>query len=390
MSTNKKVLSVRTKILFAVIASIAALSAVIYLISTMVLLPSYAAIERASVAQDLRRATDAIEEFSNQQMIKLSDWAAWDEAYKYARDRDAAWVEETVYATGLANLDINALMFTDPEGNLIFLKAVDIRAREEVPAEDVERYFGEHRDLITFDGIEGETQGIAMLPQGPLITVSLPLRTSEGLGPSTGALTFARYLDADKIAELSEVTHLAISVFEYRSASLPPDVVSARSALDAGSPTVIVPETAEKIAGYTLMRDLYGNPALIIRIDSPRPVYAQGSSAFALYMLVGGIALLLFGGVMLLLIERLVVARFVRLTEEVDGINDDRDLSRRVEGGVMDEIGRLAEQINRMLLWLSEAREGEAKARREMVNLVNDLNKEKEQVEEFRKLRGEK
>lgn len=382
-------LSVRAKILLAVIASVAALSAAIYLLSTTVLLPSYALIERASVDQDLRRATDAIEEFSSQQMIKLSDWAAWDEAYEYARDRDEAWVEDTVYATGLANLDINAMMFTNLAGSVIHLKAVDIRERAEVSGADIERYFAEHKDLVTFDGIEGETQGIAMLPQGPLIVVSLPLKTSEGQGPSTGAITFARYLDDEKVAELSEITHLDITVFEHRSPSLPEEVAAARDELVAGSPTVVVPETADRIAGYTLLRDLYGEPALVIRVEAPRPVYAQGNATFALYLLAGGIALIVFGAIMLLLIERLVVARFVRLTSEVDRINDEKDLTRRVEDGVMDEIGRLAAQINRMLVWLSEAKEGEAKARREMVNLVNDLNKEKEQMEEFKRLRGE-
>lgn len=388
MATPKTVLSVRAKILFAVIASVIALSAAIFLISTLVLLPSYATIERASVAQDLRRATDAIEEFSDAQMIKLSDWAAWDEAYEYVRERDEAWITETMYATGLANLDINAMVWSNADGAVFRMMAVDIESRTEVPSDPIASYLAAHQDLLVHAPGE-ETQGIAMLPDGPLIVVSLPSLTSEGEGPVYGSISFLRYLDADKVAQLSEITHLAISVFDYHSASLPADVLSARRTLDTGAPNVIVPETADKISGYTLMRDVYGEPALILKIESPRPVYAQGNAAFSLYMLVGGLALLLFGSLMLYLIERLVIARFVKLTEDVDRINDEKDISRRVEGGVGDEVGRLAGQINRMLGWLSEAKEGEAKARREMVNLVNDLNKEKEQAEEFRKLRGE-
>lgn len=376
----RKPLSVRLKILLTVIASVVALSLAIYAITTSVILKSYRDIERAGMVEDLRRAGDAIGEFSDQQMVKLSDWAAWDEAYEFARDRDPVWAEETVYATGLANLDINGMIWSDPEGEVFLLMAVDIAAREEVASTAMSEYFAAHPELITHAKLDHETRGIALLPDGPLIIVSLPLRTSEGKGPSTGSLTFVRYLDAAKVAQLAEVTHLDMRVYPYRGSALPPDVERATVALASGTENVITPVSSDRIVGYALLRGVDGKPALILRVETPRPVYQQGLLTLYLFMAIGAVALLLFGIVILWLLDRLVIARFMRLTSDVDRINRDQDLSRRLSGGVKDEVGKLADNVNQMLAWLSASRT-------ETKRLLEEVKIGKEHAEDLVKVR---
>lgn len=382
-------LSVRSKILVAVLASILAFSLIIYLISTQVLLESYLAIERQETVQNVRRATDAINEFSNQQLIKLSDWAAWDEAYAYVENRDEAWVEETVYDTGMANLDINLFAFSDEEGKIFFIEMVDIMERVNVATATAAAYFAEHPDLIDHDEIGEKTQGLVMLPDGPMILVSLPQVTSEGTGPIQGSITFGRYLNADKITQFSDITHLGITTYPYAFPDLPEDVNRARDALGTQERTVVIPEDQSTIAGYTVLPDLYGNPALIVKVETPRPIYAQGRVTFTLFIVIGALALLLFGIMIIFLIERFVVSRFVALTKGVERINTVRDLSIRVSGGAQDEVGRLADRINRMLTWLSEARTAEAAANQKVVNLLEEVKEGKEKAEDLVALRTE-
>jgi methyl-accepting chemotaxis protein len=227
-----------------------------------------------------------------------------------------------------------------------------------------------------------------MLPAGPLIVSSLPLRTTDGGGPSTGTIVFARYLDSEKIGEIGEITHLSIQTFRYDAADIPEDVADAKKVLMDGATHVVSPVSAELVRGYMLLPDIHGNPALIVRIESPRPIYAQGQLSFVLFMTIGGVAILLFGIVMYLLLERLVITRFVRLSKDVEKINSDKDLSIRVDGGIKDEIGKLAEKINQMLGWLSEAREAEAASRREIISLLDEQKQAKEQREEMERLAG--
>lgn len=372
---NDRALSVRSKILLTVGASIVLLSALIYLISSEVLLKSYLAIEREGMVEDLRRANDAIEEFENQQMIKLSDWAAWDEAYEYGRDRNDEWVEETIYASGMANLDINVAMFTDTEGNIFHLKVADIETREEVASSTVASFFESRKDLVRHAELDASTRGIVMTPDGPLIVVSLPLRTSEGLGPIPGSITFARFLDEQKITDIADITHLSIEVLPYEG-NLPEEFAVAKEAIAKGAENYVVPKDASTITGYVPLLDIDGSPVLLIRVDTPRPIFEQGQLTFFLFTLIGGLAILLFGIVMVWLLDRLVIARFVKLTRDVERINRDQDLSTRVEGGVMDDIGKLAGKINQMLSWLSESRH-------EIEALLEDVKHGKERAEEM-------
>jgi sensor domain CHASE-containing protein len=390
MKDQKSSLSVRTKVMFVIVAGIIVFSALIYALASALLFGSYLTIEKDAVVKDLARAEDAIGEFENQQMIKLSDWAAWDEAYQYATTRDSLWASETVYATGLANLDINGMVWSDTEGEIFLLMAVDIVAREEVDSTGMSSYLSSHKELIRHDDLTDETQGIVMTPEGPMIIVSLPLRTSEGKGPIPGSLTFVRYLNDQKVQELADITHLALSAYRYDATDLPSDVEAAKARLGDTQTKLVEPVADNLIRGYALVRSLTGEPALILRIDSPRPIYAQGSLTFALFMGAGALALALFGIVTLLLIDRTVVARLVSLSKDVEEVNEKRDLTRKIAAGEPDEIGRLGQNISRLLGWLREAREGEAASRREMLNLLGEKNKEKEQNEEMAQMLGKK
>ena len=344
-----KPLSVRSKILLALVTSVVALSLTVYFISTQVLLTSYLTIEREAMAEDLRRASDAIQEFESQQMIKLSDWASWDEAYEFADTKDSTWSDETIYATGLANLDINAMVWADPEGKVFHVMAVDIAKREEVASSSIESYFNAHPDLIVHDTLESTTQGVALLPEGPAIVVSLPLKTSAGEGPSTGSLTFTRYLNEEKIAQIADITHLEVTTYPYEGTGLPADVRDARAYLEGGSSEVVVPTSPYSIVGYTSLEGIDGGPALIIRVETPRPIFTQGLLTLYVFMGTSAVALILFGIVIVFLLERLVITRFVNLAKDVDRINDGQDISMRVRGGVKDEVGKLADQITRCL-----------------------------------------
>lgn len=377
--------SVRFKILLTVVVSILGFSVLVYVTTTQVLVSSYVSIERASMEQDLSRGVDAIQEFSDQQMIKLADWAAWDEAYRYTLTHDQKWAAMTVYPSSMKNLDTNLSMFTDLTGKISFIMVTDTKNVVEVNHDSIASYFRAHPTLVTHS-VGESTKGIVMLPDGPIIIVSLPVLDSAGKGPTYGSLTFGRYLDAEKIADLGKVTHLSLSVYRYDDAGLPEEVAHAKSRLAQGDTYIVEPLSQDTVSGFALLKDLQGNPALILRVDEHRPIYTQGTISLALYLAIGAGALILFGLVILLLLDRLVISRFLRLTSDVEKINDGKDLSRRVVGGVRDEIGVLAEKINQLLTWLSEAREAEAASRRETVNLLDELKNEKEQREEMSKL----
>lgn len=380
---TKKSLSVRIKILLTVAVGVVGLSLLIYVISESLILKSYVQIEQAGMEKDLNRAVDAIQEFSDQQMIKLADWASWDEAYDYTEKRNEDWPPTSIYPASMANLDNNLAMFTNPDGSIFFIMVSDISERVEVSNESAKNYFTAHPELVSHTDLRSATQGIALLPEGPMIIVSLPVKNSEGEGPIHGALTFGRYLDTEKINALGEITHLTLSSYRYDAEDVPEEVATARERLTSGEKYVVDVMGQNALAGYALVRDIKGDPALILRVDEARPVFSQGNKTLIVFLWVGAVALLLFGIVIMVLLEKIVISRFVRLSSDVEKVNDVHDLSLRMQSSVKDEIGTLADKINQLLQWLSEAREAEASSRREIVNLLDELKKGKEQAEEM-------
>jgi sensor domain CHASE-containing protein len=384
--TSKKSFSVRSKIFLTVIVSVIALSASIYVISSEVLLQSYVQIEHDGVVQDLRRVDDAIGEFSHQQTIKLRDWAQWDDAYNYALKPNKEFEESSVLPTGLVNIDISSMAFLNLQGKIYKILAVDLATEEEISSADIAARIESEKQLAIHENLDSSAEGLVMLADGPLIISSLPIKKTDGSGPSTGTLIFARFLDDTRIQEIGDITHLSVALFRYDDAALPADVTRAKDRLTKDNNFFVSPVSPTEVDGYSALYDINGNPILIVKIQNPRPVYSQGLVTFYLFMAIGGIAVLLFGIVMVLLLERIVISRFVRLSRDVEKVNDVHDLSMRVQSSVKDEIGMLADKINQMLSWLSEAREAETSSRREIVNLLDELKKGKEQAEEMARL----
>jgi signal transduction histidine kinase len=136
---------------------------------------------------------------------------------------------------------------------------------------------------------------------------------------------------------------------------LPADFQSARAALSAGAATFVQPLSAKTIAGYALLPDIYDQPALILRVDLPRSIYAQGQASlryFAWSLFVVG---LVFGLITMWLVEKLVLSRLARLSAGVSRIGAAGELSARVTMAGQDELSSLAGDINGMLAALEQA-----------------------------------
>lgn len=381
---KKMSLSVRSKILIAVGGSILLLALVSGALFALIILPSYERIERDSVIEDVNRAKDAITNFNHQQTIKVRDWAQWDDTNKFALDQNDVFTTENAVPASAMNLDISLMLFMDKVGTPLYWVAVDLTKGEAIDGADIARAVSAEKDLVVHPDMDDSDEGIIMLPEGPLLATSRPTKNTDGSGPSNGAVVFARFLDGAKVQELANLAHLSFTVFRYDSATLPEDVARARALLAPENPYVIVPVSRERVDGYGVINDFHDKPALIVRVQDPRPVYAQGQLTLYLYLGISALALLLVGLLTVLMLEQLVISRFVRLTKDVEAINQEQDLTIRVRGGgTNDDIGALAEKINQMLSWLFAARQAEAAARREAVNLLSDLSKAKEQAEEM-------
>jgi PAS domain S-box-containing protein len=339
----------------------------LYFISQTILLTSFATLERQGVHQNVMRARATLDD----QLVTLdtiaNDWAAWDDTHVFIEDLNERYIEVNLPDATLPSLGLNFMLFFNSAGQLVFSKAADLQ--NETPLtipSSLMNHLASHPSILRHTDPEGSITGLLSLPEGPLLFASRPIVTSEWEGPIRGTLILARYLDAAEIASLAEATQLSISISRYNDSQQPLDFQAARAALSPEQPIFVRPLNQDRVAGYALLQDIFGAPAFILRIDTARDIYQQGQATLSYLILALLASGLVFGVVILALLEKGVLSRLTSLSQSVGRIGASGNLSSRVSASGGDELASLAGAINEMLAALGQSEEALRQAHDEL------------------------
>ncbi len=349
-------MSLRVKTLFIISAVLASLVLILYLITQTVLVKSFEALEEQNTREHVERALTAI----NEQIENLSannlDYAFWDDTYNYMVDRNEDYIVDNLGNVFFINLGLNLEAFVTPEGEMVYIKVVDLQTEEERPVpEGLESYMAAGSPFLDHADETGSVAGIVLLDEAPMLLSSRAILTSQLEGPSQGSLFFGQFLDEAKVQELSESLRLPLTIQRLDQGDLTADFQAARDALTVAAPTFVKPLDAAYVGGYGLVADINGNPVLLLRVELPRDIYAQGQSSIQLFLGLLIIVGMVFVIVTILLLERIVISRLLRLETEVTDIATSGNIGERVVVTGTDELSELERDINKMLESLEKA-----------------------------------
>lgn len=353
-------MSIRRKTLLIISTTTLFLVLLLYGTSETFLLGNFANLEKHIVTKNVDRVQLALSSDIDQLNSTVSDWAPWDATYQFMMDRNQNYINRNLDVETLSNLRLNLVLFIDPSGQLVYAKTVDLQAKSELP---IPQNF---LDNLFFKGnliCHNESdrfKGIVLLPGGPILISSQPILTSAWKGPVRGTLIMGRYLNSE-LKHLSELTQLPLNSSRVNDAKMSSDFAEAQSSLSKEKPVLIKPLSEESISGYTLIMDVYGDPALILRADMSRDIYRQGQATnyyHFIFILFMGV---IFAAVTLILFDRTVLSRIGQLSSNVRSIGLSGDVSTRVNISGKDELSSLAVMINDMLDKIDEV---EGKLRR--------------------------
>ncbi|HEY51358.1 MAG TPA: HAMP domain-containing protein [Dehalococcoidia bacterium] len=349
-------MTLRRKTLLIIAGTFYGVIILLFFISRTILLESYADLERQSIYRDVDRALASYSQELAGLETTTSDWAAWDDTYAFIADTNEEYIRSNLTDSTFIELGLNVMLYVDADGRIVFSKAFDLENEEAIPLpQSIPDYLADHDFLIAHQDLESSYAGIIVLPEGTMLLASLPILTSEDEGPIRGTLIMGRYLDATKVKELAEITLLSIGIYKVGDPRIPPDFSNALSSISTASPVFVQPLSDHSVAGYTLIRDISEQPALILRVDAPRDIYQQGQSAISyLILTIVGVSLA-FGLVTILLLERQILSRLSYLSRSVSDIGSGGKLSARVSVPGSDELSKLGATINGMLSALEES-----------------------------------
>ena len=330
------------------ILAIAVISAFITVIS----LSSYSALEQEYIIQDIDQAVNKIHEESTTLSSLVSDWAPWDDTYNFINGDKPEFIKNNLLPETAAykNLRLDLIIITNSQGDFAYAGAYDSKNDTMVPVpESITQHLTSESPLMNMTDPHGATAGVLMLGESPMIVASRPVVHTDFSGTPRGVVVMGRYLDDDEVAHLATLTHPSLQFILVQDPLVSPSLLSDLMENDRKNPEVVRISDRNTIGGYALIRDIYGNDALVLQITQPRDIYQQGVDTTFHFILIFLAVFLVFGVVTMLILDRLVLSRLNTLSRQVKTISLDRDLTKRVEIGGDDEFSNLAGEINLMI-----------------------------------------
>lgn len=349
-------MNLRIKALAIIGATMATLWLALGLILAALNLQGFSELEREDMERQVLRAERSLRAELSRIGSIAGDWAPWDESYRFLRGENPGFVADNLSEAGMANLRISMIAFLDNGGRVAWSRGFDLSTGMVVAAPSGFGPFWEGDALLAYRDVRDGTDGILPLAGGSLLLVaSRPVTTSDFQAPVIGRLVMGLAIDEHEIARLSEQTDLAMSIVRLDSAGAARSLPEAASLVANPERTLVKPIDTKNIAGYRLIRDLYGRPAAVLRVNMARKIHEVGSANLVNSLLALGVVGLVASLLVARMIDRLVLKRLSRLSADMGRIGLKRDFGARVEVEGDDELSALEIATN---LALSELEAG--------------------------------
>ncbi len=344
-------MSVRTKTLGLLLIGCGLIVLLAYTIQQRVVMRSFCALEREEARVDMERCADAIGEQVSQLRSRASDYAYWDDTYRFISDGNEEFVRANVVPSTFQNLSVDLLVIVGADGRTRIAKFCDRGRGEyldfppytdaELPADNPLRICAQQSDSLS---------GVFMTPRGPLLLAAMPVLTSDRGGPARGSLAMGRLLDDGFVGEIAKAARVELKAWPLNGVNLPPVSLSALARVAAGEHFWVEDKSRDSLLACTTVKDYLGRPAVLLEARLPRDIVAKAREANHI-----ATAMLLFGGAVLFLlvffaIEWVVIRKVAYLSDAVGRVTETHDLSLRIAVPGRDELSRLAERIDRMLV----------------------------------------
>lgn len=377
-------MTVRLRLLVAIGSTLLFTGVGIFLVSSRPMMSSFTELEDQRAREDVIRVEQSLGQMMGELHAKSVDWANWDDTYTFMKDRNESYIRSNLNEQSLLDMKVDLVLFLDRNQKAFYSRAAHrVQGLSALAVDHVRGGLLKEGFLGSIDPGGKGRSGILM-DAGSAVVVSVrPIHQSDGMGATCGWLVFARRLDNGFEHDLGSVTRQDVSLTPIGpTAQVSPQVASIVKSQD--QPVQLEHLDEEQTRGYSIIRDIHGDPALLLTTGLPRKVSQRGAAMVRSV----GVQVLILGGVfalvVLFVIERFALSRLSLLSQQVEGI-DDFLAGTRVELAGGDELSSLATRINEMLGKLQNGAEQLRNSREELrlhnENLEHAVQERTQQIE---------
>lgn len=353
MSLRRRVLS-----LLAVVLALYLVAS--WAIQQWIILPSFERIERTEAMTAIKRCLDTVDRELESMRTVCSDYAGWDDAAQFLADGNQKFIDDNLMPATYAALDVDLIGYFHLDGRARWFQA---RRPHPVDNEDAVLQVAEFPPAglppdslyLRHDCPTACVTGLTQTSMGLLMVVSAPITNNRRELPIRGTLVMGRFLNADRMHALAELTSVPMTISPL-GRHLPQGRsrhIVQQLSTTAGTALVMQPS---QIEGYASLSGLDGEPVALMRTILPRQVTAQGRRAAMSAAIAAAIASVALIAALWLMLQMSIIAPLQNLAGHVANVGRSNDLSRQFHCHRNDEIGRLADEFNRMVQSVAESR----------------------------------
>ena len=374
-------MSLRQKTLLLILGLFLFLCLIFIGSSQLIISQSFKQMERDFSHRDLSRLADVLKNDEFALRKQVSEWATWDDSYEFLADADSSFIKIYLQRQTYLDLKLDVIAYIDTSGRIVFGAFNENPDSGLTPLGYEFRVQVDDKSFVFRRALEDTlTSGIILLSGRPLLLAAHAIVKRNQAGPARGVLVFGRYWDREEIAQISEITHIVVNAYSLSGSPLPDDVYQARTHLSNFCPWYFRNLDRETGAGYIQVADLYGAPALILRITMPRDIIQKSVSATRMFFFITLGLTLIFAVATVLLLEKHLISRMANLISIVTGITVARDLSVRVPVQGKDELARLSNKINEMLAAIATSNAEQKAASNELQEFYKQIKVKEEML----------
>ncbi len=311
---------------------------------------AFMALERNSMESSIKGARKLYENELQNKLKIAREWAT-DPALNAWLDAagEKAWPEARLDHV-LMDADASFVSIAAANGDLLNTRYYDLALG--IPAsvpEDFQAFLAGDSYLRIHYHVQSSAAGLVSLPEKTLLMVAVPILAADAESLVKGSLIVGWFWDRAEFVQTLEAEGIAV-YHQSIEGPLAPDFREAYNAIGEGSPYVVRPFSIASTAAYTVLRNIYGRPAVLLRLARPRVGYVDAFEASAIVMLAGMLAGIVLIVLLSLALEITTLRRLRILVDEVNQITAMEHISSaQISVHGKDEIGQIAEGFRYVL-----------------------------------------
>ena len=334
-------MKIRSKVIALTASLFVVLGAVEIFADQHILLPSFTELEHDNARTSMRRISYALDQRLSGIGVSAADWGNWAETYAFVQDHNRNFAAKNLAHTTLKQLNVSVMLIIDLDGNFVLSKGVDLDSGRPLDLELLDRKalpldFPWRSNLR-----EGRpARGLLQTNRGVLMIAGSPVLDGSDGGPALGMVILGRLLSTAEVQQIGSQAQEQVAITALRNTR-------------GGD------QLAESAAATQVFRtfdDVYGRPAMTLRVDVPRLITERGHSAVAYasaYLITAAVVVLIL---LVVVLNRVVLAPLARVTRHAEAIGEDKTVTAPLAFRRSDEIGALARGFDHMVERVAESR----------------------------------